>query len=181
MYSVNDKVVYPGHGVAIVTQIINKTVGSESLSFYELSFINKEITVLVPVKNFAQIGIRSLAQKEEIEKLFENFCLHLKVTPHNHHHEGVVNSWNKRHKQFQSKLRSGFLTDLGSVYFELKHTMNQKELSFGERTVLQQTEHLLAEEISLVLGVGIAEACEMLSLYASQNIMPKKNIATVRG
>ena len=59
--------------------------------------------------------------------------------------------------------------------------MNQKELSFGERTVLQQTEHLLAEEISLVLGVGIAEACEMLSLYASQNIMPKKNIATVRG
>ena len=31
MYSVNEKIVYPGHGVTVVTQIINKTIINETL------------------------------------------------------------------------------------------------------------------------------------------------------
>jgi CarD family transcriptional regulator len=177
MYSVNDKVVYPGHGVATVTQVINKTVNNESLTFYELSFLSKEITVLVPVKNFMQIGLRPLSRREEINALLESFCLTHKIVPA---YEGIVNSWNKRNKHFQTKMRSGILKDLGSIYIELKSVMANKELSFGERAVLQQAEHLLAEEISLVLNISIEEAIETLAIHVSQNIMPPEIVNVLR-
>jgi CarD family transcriptional regulator len=177
MYSVNDKVVYPGHGVAIVTQVITKTVNNESLTFFELSFLSKEITVLVPVKNFMQIGLRPLSRREEINALLESFCLTHKIVPA---YEGIVNSWNKRNKHFQTKMRSGILKDLGSIYIELKSVMINKDLSFGERAVLQQAEHLLAEEISLVFNVTIEEAIETLAIHVSQNIMPPEIVNVLR-
>ena len=173
MYSVNEKIVYPGHGVTVVTQIINKTIINETLPFYELSFISKEITVLVPIKNFEQLGLRPLVNKKEINELLENFCLICKPIIC---HEGTINSWNKRNKNFQTKMRSGSIKDLGSVYVELKSLMAYKELSFGERAVLQQVEHLLAEEISIVFNFTIPEAIEKLNQQIIFKTIPNPEV-----
>lgn len=171
MYNVNDKVVYPGHGVAIINKLIEKQVASQTIQFFELSFLSKEITVMVPVSNLTTLGLRPLATQKEIKTLLEDFCMEQKKVLSN---DTAVNSWNKRNKNFQAKLKTGFLKDLASIYLELKNISNYKELSFGERSVLQQTERLLAEEISIVMNISAIEAAETLCIHAAQNINIKE-------
>jgi RNA polymerase-interacting CarD/CdnL/TRCF family regulator len=77
-------------------------------------------------------------------------------------HVEIVSNWNKRNKAYQGTLRTGNLQEICSIYRDLKHIENHKELSFGEKSLLQQTELLLAEEISIVKNVEIARAAEQL-------------------
>ncbi len=65
-------------------------------------------------------------------------------------YEFNASNWNKRNKEYQSKLRTGSLFDLSSIYRDLRHISLYKELSFGEKNLLQQIEMLLVEEITLV-------------------------------
>ena len=58
MFAVNEKVVYPGHGVALVSQAVEKNVAGHKVLFYELTFLNKDMTILIPVHSLASTGIR---------------------------------------------------------------------------------------------------------------------------
>ena len=69
------------------------------------------------------------------------------------HHETVTTNWNKRNKEYQGKIRTGNLREICEIYKDLKHIQCQKELSFGEKNLLHQTEGLLVEEIALVSNI----------------------------
>ena len=44
MFRLYDKVVYPGYGVAKINRIFSKIIGGKDASFYELIFLNKDMT-----------------------------------------------------------------------------------------------------------------------------------------
>lgn len=147
MFSLRQKVVYPGHGVTYVNRIIEKQVGADTAAFYELTFLNKDMTILVPVNNIESIGLRSLSSSDDIHSLFATLSKpERKLSPF----EFSASSWNKRHKEYQLKLRRGTLEDLSAIYKDLRTIESQKKLSFGEKTILQKTEGLLVEEITVV-------------------------------
>jgi CarD family transcriptional regulator len=147
MFRLNEKVVYPGHGVATISKVTEKMVGGEKINFYELTLLGKGTTILVPMESAHAIGLRSLTNLEGINRAFLVMSQSVKTS---YHHEFSASSWNKRSKQYQSKLRNGGLVELSEVYRDLKLMQTKKELSFGEKELLHRTEELLAEEISLV-------------------------------
>lgn len=142
-----EKVVYPGHGVAVISSINEKEVGGDKITFYELTLMGKGTTILVPMNSAHAIGLRSLSS---IEGIRQAFLIMEQPVRTSYHHEFSASSWNKRSKQYQAKLRKGGLIELSEVYRDLKFMQTQKELSFGEKELLQRTEELLTEEISLV-------------------------------
>lgn len=158
MFILNEKVVYPGHGVAQIYRIIEKKVAGVDTQFFELKFINKEMTVLVPISNVSAVGIRRLSSDINIKAMFDLLSEPVIDT----HHESVASNWNKRSKGYQFKIRSGDIGQICKIYRDLKHISLKKELSFGEKNLLQQTEALLAEEISLVMAVSEERAIEYL-------------------
>lgn len=151
LFSVNDRVVYPGHGVAKINRIVEKIVGRDIVRFFELKFLQKEMTVLVPTTNLTSVGIRPLSSVSHITHVFELLAQPVKeISPY----ELTASNWNKRNKEYQMKIRKGDLLELSEIYRDLKNISLQKELSFGEKSLLQQTEMLIAEEISIVEQVG---------------------------
>jgi CarD family transcriptional regulator len=161
MFSLYDKVVYPGHGVAQITRIIERVVAGQKTSYYELKFLNKDMTVLVPIENMQVVPIRPLSSKESIHdalKVLAQPARKLNV------YEFTASSWNKRNKEYQVKLRAGGLRELSEIYRDLKFMEMQKDLSFGEKSLLYQTETLLAEEISFVEELDLKIALEKLRL-----------------
>ncbi len=148
MFSQGDKVVYPGHGVAVIDRILERRIGGKATRFYELKFVNKDMMILVPVDNIVSIGIRTVSTQKDIGTLFATFLIPVKQ----HNHEMAVN-WNKRNKEYQGKIRSGRLQEICEIYRDLKCIETQKELSFGEKNLLQQTETLLVEEIALACNM----------------------------
>lgn len=159
MFILNEKVVYPGHGVMYISKIIEKIISGNKITFYELAFLNRDATILVPTTNVISVGIRALSSKESINDAFRVIAQPARKLPH---HEFSASSWNKRNKQYQLKLREGSLIELSEIYRDLRFIETQKELSFGEKTLLGKTEMLLAEEISLVQNKDESKTIEQL-------------------
>lgn len=165
MFKQNDKVVYPGHGAAIIYRVLDRKVGGKTTQFFELKFINKEMTILVPIDNLTAIGIRKVSSEQDIGKLFKMFSN--PIVPHSNE---LALNWNKRNKEYQGKIRSGKLSEICEIYRDLKHIEQQKELSFGEKNLLQQTESLLAEEIALACNIQQDSATSRLREFAEKTI-----------
>jgi CarD family transcriptional regulator len=157
MYTLNEKVVYPGHGVAQIKQVIEKSFGNTKIKFYELRFINKEMTILIPVETQDGCGIRSLSTEQGIDEI-----LKLLSEPFVHKKACATSSWSKRNKQYQYRIKTGDLMEITKIYRDLQCMAQEKDLSFGERNLLNQTEVLLAEEISLVKNVIEEQAVQTL-------------------
>lgn len=161
MFRLHEKVVYPGHGVAVVNSIIEKSIGSNKVKFFELKFLNKGMTILVPMNNLSSVGLRQLSSSENVDDILKILSEPIKKI----NYEVTASNWNKRNKDYQCKLRTGNLKEIGKIYRDLKHISSQKELSFGEKNLLQQTEALLVEEISIVQQTGEEKTIEHLRSY----------------
>ena len=166
MFCVHEKVVYPGHGVAQIQRIIKKNINGKEASFYELVFLNKDMTILVPTENANAVGLRSLSSHEYILGVFSFLT---EPPEHSSTTEFTPANWSKRNKEYQTKIKNGNLRELCGIYRDLHAIAGHKELSFGERTLLQQIESLLVEEISLVEKVGAEKTMEHLRSLCSNN------------
>jgi CarD family transcriptional regulator len=156
-FCLNEKVVYPGHGVAQINRIVEKSVAGNSACFFELKFLNKDMTILVPTNNLSSVGIRRLSSTQNISDIFKTLAQPSARLPYD-----IATNWNKRNKDYQCKLRSGDLQEICKIYRDLKNMSAYKELSFGEKMLLSQTESLLAQEISLVQNMNEDKAIEHL-------------------
>jgi len=161
MYSLNEKVVYPGHGVARINRIVEKKIGNDLAIFFELKFLDnkKETTILIPVDAALSAGIRKLSSEDKINDIFRVFS---EISPAK---LGNFNSWNKRRKQYLGKLGSGDLIEISKIYRDLQFLSKNKDLSFGERKLLEDTEKLLVQEISLVKNILEKNALEKLRSF----------------
>ena len=147
MFLLNEKVVYPGYGVAVISCLVERLVAGKKTNFFELKFYSKEMTVLIPEQRLSSIGVRKLSTKGEVASMIKSLSSFEKkdiITEHN------ASTWNKRNKEYQLKLRSGLLIKISAIYKELQLIALDKELSFGERNLFNQIENLLVEEIVAV-------------------------------
>lgn len=148
MFVKDETVVYPGHGVAKIEDIVVHQFHGSSVTFFKLIFLFKDMTILVPTYNVDSIGLRKPCARGDIDTVLDEIsrkasyprCL-ADVTP---------GGWNKRQKEYQLKVESGNLSKVASVYRDLMVQNKNKELSFGEKNLLQITEHLIAQEIHVV-------------------------------
>ena len=168
MFSLNDKVVYPGHGVASICRVFERNIGIQSMVFYELKFQNKDMTIMIPKDKIEEVGVRPLSSSISISTMLETLgqpARHIKSL------ESGASNWNKRNKDYQSKLRTGSLKDISDIYRDLKHISRYKELSFGEKSLLLKTEGLLVEEISAAERLDEDKAIERLRSYLVPSMM----------
>lgn len=151
MFDLNEKVIYPGHGVAVIGDIVEKQVGSNVIRFFKLVFVFKDITFLVPVNNVQVIGLRYPSDsdtlqkaKQELVKKPERKLESIDFTP---------SGWTKRHKDYQLKIQSGLLVEIAKIYRDLMYIAQQKDLSFGERQLLVTIEDLFAQELQIIKNI----------------------------
>ena len=166
MFVLGEKVVYAGHGVAKISRVVEKKVGGSTASFFELKFINKDMTILVPMQNLSLVGVRRLSSRESINDIFKILSQPAEYVPN----ELATSNWNKRNKEYQCRLRTGNLSEICKIYRDLKHMSGQKELSFGEKNLLSQTEALLVEEIAIVENIVEEKAMEQLRSLVNTRI-----------
>ena len=161
MFSLKEKVVYPGHGVAQVERIVEKTIGGCSTKFIELTVLSTRMTVLVPLDNIVETGIRKISSHENIEHMFKMLGQPAQKEIDKNIDAAVAN-WSKKNKAYLCAIRTGDIAEVCRIYRELAHIAVQKELSFGEKNLLHKTECLLVEEISIATDVPVDKARDKL-------------------
>ena len=148
MFTVGDNAVYPGHGVGTILGKVKKVVAGEQIEFYEMQILdsncNKPIRVMIPTDK-ANERLRSISPASKVRKVYtilkdRNVKLDRQT-------------WNRRYREYSEKIRTGDLEEIAGVLRDLFLLKNSKELSFGERKMLDTARNLLVKEISLSKNV----------------------------
>lgn len=143
MFGVGDKVIYPGHGVGEITKVVNKSIGGQELSFLEIELQDgKGTKIMVPESRTKEVGLRHPLSQDLLSKVYE--ILREKDC------KVEVTTWNRRYRDYSQKLRSGSLFDVAEVLRDLNVIRGGKELSFGEKKMLESARALLASEIAVI-------------------------------
>ena len=141
-FQVGDKVIYPNHGLGIVERVEEKTILGTTCGFFHLRIVSNDTTVLVPVVNVNNVGLRKAITDEEVDRLF---ILLSDGRIDNHQ------NWKGRFKDNSDKMRTGSIYDMADVLKSLTFLSNSKSLSFREKRMLDRAKALIISEISEVV------------------------------
>ncbi len=146
MFHINQLVVYPAQGVGRVEAISSQEVGGATNDFYVVRILSNDGTLLVPVKNAANVGLRTICDSE-----YGSYVLST-MQDWSDFKGYAGQNWNRRYREYSDKLKTGQLEDVAYVLKELILISQDKDLSFGERRLLEQAMGLITMELACALG-----------------------------
>lgn len=141
-FNVGDKAVYPGHGVGIIEAIETKVISGNEELFYVMRILNNGMTIMIPKSNLNSVGLRQVISEKEVNKVY--MILQQKEVPRDNQQ-----TWNRRYRNYTEKIKTGSVFEIAEVLRILFRLKRVKELSFGEKKILDTAQNLLIKEISV--------------------------------
>lgn len=143
-FKVGDKAVYPAHGVGEVKSIEVKEIMGAKQAFYILQILDSGMKIMVPTNNVHAVGLREVISDDEVEGVYE-ILKQRDITIDNQ-------TWNRRYREYMDKIKTGSVYEIAEVLRDLSLLKFKKELSFGERKMLDTAKTLLIKELSICEG-----------------------------
>lgn len=144
LFEIGDMAVYPTQGVGVIEDIEAREYSGHTQRFYILRIVDSDMKIMVPVTNAVNVGLRHLIDQERIIGIFDALA--------EPQIAGKIASWSRRQREYNDKLKTGDLLDVAEVLRELYQISTAKELSYGEKKVLEQARKLLVTEVALAEG-----------------------------
>ena len=158
-FAVGDKAVYPVHGVAEVVGLENREIGGSQTSVYILKVIETGMRIIVPTTNAVSVGLRELITSKQVKEVYE--ILKARDIPRD------TQTWNRRYREYMEKIKTGSVFEIAEVMRDLSVLRVTKELSFGERKMLDNARGLLLKELALAKNVPEHKIAEEIdSIFA---------------
>lgn len=145
MFDVGDLAVYPAHGVGVIEKIESQEISGCRQEFYVMRILENDMIIMIPKNNVNNVGLREIIGEGEVRKLYS--ILKKK--------DVVIDNqtWNRRYREYMDKIKTGSVFEVAEVYRDLLMLKVEKDLSFGERKMLDTARSLLVKEISLAKNV----------------------------
>ncbi|MEN8256473.1 MAG: CarD family transcriptional regulator [Thermodesulfobacteriota bacterium] len=141
MFKKGDMAVYPAHGVGEIQAVETKTMAGLEQSFYVMKIVDTAMVVMIPCGSSDKVGLRAIVSSGEADKVFDI----LKQEDV----EIVQQPWNQRYREYMEKIKSGSIFEIAGVLRDLFLLQRDKELSFGERKMVDTAKSLLVTEIAI--------------------------------
>jgi len=144
-FKVGDMAVHPSHGVGEVSGIEERELGGSMSHCYVLKIIDTGLKVMVPKEAASRVGLRPVMKKREAQEILD-----ILRAP-----EVAVDMqpWNRRFRAYTEMLKSGLPSEIAKVLRDMYRLKFDKDLSFGERRLLDQARSLLIQELALAKKV----------------------------
>ncbi len=159
-FTKGDLAVYPAHGVGCIESIESKEINGESMNFYMMKIIENGMVIMSPTSNVESVGLRELIPEKEIPQVYKVMQEKAQV-PDNQ-------TWNRRYREYMDKIKTGSIYHVAEVFRDLFQLKLEKDLSFGERKLLDTARSLLVQELSTAKSVDEKDmTLEIENLFAS--------------
>jgi len=146
MFKVGDLAVYPAQGVGVIEAVENREFMGNKQLFYIMKIMGNGIKIMIPMDSADAVGLREIIPETEIPKVYE-ILKKKDVTIDKQ-------TWNKRYKEYLDKIKTGSVYEIARVLRDLFILKSDKNLSFGEKKMMDTARNLLVKEIS------VATQCE---------------------
>ena len=141
VFNVGEKVVYPAHGVGVIQSVQTKVISGTEKTYYMLRILDNDMTIMIPTENVASVGLRRIIGRDMVSKVYK-ILREKKV-------EIDQQTWNRRYREYTEKIKTGSVLEIARVLRDLCVLKGDKELSFGERKMLDTARNLLVKELSI--------------------------------
>jgi len=141
VYSVNDYVVYPKHGVGKIVSVEKAKIGEIDITFYKVLIEKEKLTLSIPINQ--QSHLRPVSSINQINKAISILKSKPKIKR---------TMWSRRAQEYDQKINSGKLYELAEVVRDLnKKTDVIAEQSYSERQLFEKAYERLKSEFEVVL------------------------------
>ena len=137
---------YPVHGVVEVQGVEEKEILGSKKAFYILNVLESNVKLMVPTDNINSVGLRPVVAKKEVKKVLDILREEDGKIP-----KLGVQSWNKRYKEYADKVKSGDIYEIATVLRDIHHLKKVKNLSFGEKRIMENALSHVVKELSISL------------------------------
>jgi CarD family transcriptional regulator len=143
MFSIGQLAVYPAHGVGRIESVQDRTEsGAAEQRFYVMRLLDSDMIIMIPTTNARNIGLRNIIDSPAVSQVYEI----LRQRPPRLNNQ----TWNRRYRDYMDKIKTGSPFRVAEVLRDLTLLKSEKDLSFGERKMLDTAKNLLVKELSLV-------------------------------
>jgi CarD family transcriptional regulator len=145
MFQIGDKAVYPGHGVGVIEAIESKQISGKEQMFYILRIFDNGMTIMIPRDNVEAVRLREVIRKIDVSKV-----IHILKD-----RDVIIDNqtWNRRYREYMEKINTGSIYEIAEVLRDLHLLKAEKELSFGERKIMDTAKNLLVKELAIARDV----------------------------
>jgi CarD family transcriptional regulator len=141
MFQVGDMAVYPAHGVGVIESIESRQIGEDEHSFYVMKIFDNNMVIMIPTATSTNVGLRNIISPKDVSKVFD--ILQEKDV------EIATQTWNRRYREYMEKIKTGSVFEVAAVLRDLYLLQEDKELSYGERKMMDTAKSLLVKELSI--------------------------------
>ena len=97
--------------------------------------------IMIPINNVRQVGLRQVINNEEADNVF-SILKERSINMDN-------TTWNRRYREYMEKIKTGSIFEVAEVLRDLSLLKHDKDLSFGERKMLDTARNLLIKELAI--------------------------------
>jgi CarD family transcriptional regulator len=143
--NVGDKVVHPSHGLGEISAIEHREIGGAKGEFFIIRILDNGMRVMVPRTSAQAAGLRPVMSSKEADKVLETMKAREVAVD--------LQPWSRRFRAYTEMIKSGSPHEVAKVLRDMYRLKFDKELSFGERRLLDQAKSLLLKELAAAKGV----------------------------
>lgn len=165
-FKVGDMAVYPAHGVGKVMGIEHKEIAGSKTQFYILKIVDSGMTIMVPTTNVRHVGLREVISSDEVDAVYE-------ILKEQGEYTITEQTWNRRYREYMDKIKTGSVYEIAEVLRDLSMLRFEKELSFGERKMLDTARNLIIKELAIAQDVDESEVADELDTIFSGQRQPQ--------
>lgn len=160
-FVVGDMAVYQGQGIGQITEIGRMQVGPATVEVYTLRLVENGTTIRIPTHKAGSVGLRELIAPDEVPNIYQ-ILREAGRKPED-------KTWNRRYRAYMEKLKTGSIEEIARVLRDLYRLKTDKDLSYGERKMLDQARNLLVKELALSTRRDETEvAAELEELFTAE-------------
>ena len=153
-FNVGQNIVYPAHGVGMVTGIEKKTVAGMDLEVFVVSFDQDKMILRVPTNRAEASGMRALAGEKLVDDALKTLGGRARIKR---------TMWSRRAQEYEAKINSGDLISIAEVVRDLHRGADQPEQSYSERQLYENALDRMARELAAVENIDKGAAMDMLA------------------
>jgi len=163
-FRVGDLAVYPAHGVAEIVGVETREISGNKQNFYILKILENGMKIMIPTRNAGAVGLRELIRADEVEEVFDILRSRDVAV------EGQT--WNRRYREYMEKIKTGSVYEIAEVLRDLFLLKVDKELSFGERKMLDTARGLLLKELTLATSKEALAEENVRQIFGIETVVP---------
>ncbi len=137
---VGDKAVHPSHGVGEVMAIDRREIGGTTSDFYVIKILDNGMKVMVPVGS-TTAQLRAIMTAKDADLVLETMRAREVAVD--------LQPWSRRFRAYTEMIKSGEPHEIAKVLRDMYRLKFDKDLSFGERRLLDQAKSILMKELAL--------------------------------